>query len=509
KKAFDTVWHEGLLLKLQRAGINGKIYELIQSMYQGSVSRIKCKQTLTEPIIIRQGVHQGNVLSPLLFNIFINDIGNELFENDAPQLHDSFVNHLLYADDLVLLSTSEEELQKNILQVHNYCSKWGLVINTNKSKVMVFSKSGRLPKDAFTFFVGEDELEYVKQYKYLGVNISSTAKFSVAEANLSLKANRALFSIKQSIFNKNIKPSAVLNIFDALVKPIALYASELWSPYKPCYKNKTLDEMFELSLKSSSEYDKLYIKFCKYLLGVHSKACNFAVLSELGQYPLLITILTSSINFWLHIIQSSCDSLVAKAYLEQINGPNDRSIWVQFIKNVMCDLGFSHVWNNHYTFNSSNLLNAIKSKLKERYISFWQKRMAGEEGMKKLQLYRLLKQNFKFESYLDDLHDKVIRKCLCAFRISAHRLRIERGRYCGEKPEERLCDNCNTIENEVHFLCQCNKYNVLRSKMFDSIKDISFTACTTSEETFMSIMTSKDIRIVKAVATFIRDCQII
>ena len=99
KKAFDTVWHEGLLLKLQKAGINGKMYKLVKAMYQGSLSRVKCKGALTEPISIKQGVHQGSVLSPLLFNIFINDIGDDLLLDDAPILHDSKISHLLYADD--------------------------------------------------------------------------------------------------------------------------------------------------------------------------------------------------------------------------------------------------------------------------------------------------------------------------------------------------------------------------------------------------------------------------
>ena len=56
-------------------------------------------------------------------------------------------------------------------------------------------------------------MEYVNHYKYLGVNFSNTAKFSVAEKNLSLKTNRALFSIKQSIFDKYLKPSAILSFF--------------------------------------------------------------------------------------------------------------------------------------------------------------------------------------------------------------------------------------------------------------------------------------------------------
>ena len=76
------------------------------------------------------------------------------------------------------------------------------------------------------FKVGENVLEYVNQYKYLGVNISSTGNFLVAEKTPGLKASRALFSIKQSHFSNNIKPSAILHVFDSLVKPIAMYNSE-------------------------------------------------------------------------------------------------------------------------------------------------------------------------------------------------------------------------------------------------------------------------------------------
>ena len=77
RKAFDTVWHDGLLLKLQKVGINGIMSSLIKSNH-GSVPRVKCKQLLSDHINITQGVHQGNILSPLLFNIFMNDIGDSL-----------------------------------------------------------------------------------------------------------------------------------------------------------------------------------------------------------------------------------------------------------------------------------------------------------------------------------------------------------------------------------------------------------------------------------------------
>ena len=130
--------------------------------------------------------------------------------------------------------------------------RWGLAINVDKSKVVIFSKNGRVSKDRFMFSVGQTCLECVDQYKYLRVNVAANEKM------LSLKASRALFSIKQSIFDSTIKPSAVMHIFDSLIKPIALYNSEIWAGYKTCYQNKSLDEMFDMSFKCNNEFDKKF-----------------------------------------------------------------------------------------------------------------------------------------------------------------------------------------------------------------------------------------------------------
>ena len=69
---------------------------------------------------------------------------------------------------------------------------WDLTINSDKSKVMVFSKVGRTKTDKFNFVINSSAVEYVSSYKYLGINISNTGKFALAEKkNLSLKASRA------------------------------------------------------------------------------------------------------------------------------------------------------------------------------------------------------------------------------------------------------------------------------------------------------------------------------
>ena len=164
-------------------------------------------------------------------------------------MYDSKINHLLYADDLLLLSKSATELQQNIGKVNEFCDRWGLSVNPDKTKTMIFTNNGQIKQDCYKFVIGQTHLECVNQYKYLGVNVSSSGKFITAEKTLSLKASRALFSVKQSIFNNNIKPSAVLKIFDALIKPIALYNSEVWVGFKSCYQKKSIEEMLEVTFK--------------------------------------------------------------------------------------------------------------------------------------------------------------------------------------------------------------------------------------------------------------------
>ena len=130
------------------------------------------------------------------------------------------------------------------------------------------------------------------------------------------------------------------------------------------------------------------------------------------------------------------------------------------MKNRLHDLGFSHVWNNHSTFTLVAKINLKKD------VSFWKQRMLGDETIKNLRTYRLLKKNFGLELYLEYLHDKHVRKCVCSLRNSAHRLRTERGRYLGEKPEDRLCNTCNAIEDEMNFFCVNVKSIQVKGKYF-------------------------------------------
>ena len=87
-------------------------------------------------------------MSPLLFNLFVNDLPNS-FETEKCEpiaLGDNLVNCLMYADDIVLLSNSKERLQNSLSNLKEFCDSWNLKINMEKTKITIFNKSGKLLK---------------------------------------------------------------------------------------------------------------------------------------------------------------------------------------------------------------------------------------------------------------------------------------------------------------------------------------------------------------------------
>ena len=111
------------------------------------------------------------------------------------------------------------------------------------------------------------------------------------------------------------------------------------------------------------------------------------------------------------------------------------------------------------------------------------------------------------EKYLEILPDRRQRKSLAAFRISAHKLQIERGRYVRKNVEDRLCNSCNKIDDEIHLLCKCVKYQSLRNNMFDNIYK-SFNVVMSIRGRVIIIMTSTEENTVKSLGLFVALCDI-
>jgi hypothetical protein len=116
---------------------------------------------------------------------------SEDFENDLQIYVKLFT--ILYADDTVFLAESSEELQSELNYFYEYCEKWNLKVNTNKSKVIVFSK-GRLPIN-LNFKMNNMELEIVSEFIHLGTMFQRTESFKKNKVSLAEKASKAMYDI--------------------------------------------------------------------------------------------------------------------------------------------------------------------------------------------------------------------------------------------------------------------------------------------------------------------------
>ena len=162
RAAFDTVWRRAMLYKLVKMGVGGNFLDVIDSMYQNVLYRVKVDGYLSQTISSSIGVKQGCVLSPLLFNLFLSDLP-EIFSNDCHpvELCDLKLNCLMFADDLVLISQSAIGLQKCMNNLNAYCEKWCLTINTDKTKVIIFNKGGN-KFSKYSFWLNDTTIDIVQ-----------------------------------------------------------------------------------------------------------------------------------------------------------------------------------------------------------------------------------------------------------------------------------------------------------------------------------------------------------
>ena len=463
KKAFDSVWHQGMYYKLLENQIGGTFYDLIKDIYSNTKCAIKLANCRTPFFSYKRGVRQGCILSPLLFNIYINEIP-KLFEqtlSDPLALpNGTAINSLLYADDLVILSRSKSGLQNCLNQLHTWCNKWLMEINTKKTKIMILQKHKSKQPPNVKFHIGNNEIEITNEYTYLGLRLSQNGNFKPAKEQLSEKALHAFYKIRKKIDFHKLSPKTATIIFDCIISPILLYNSEIWG----AYEKKDFDKW------DNSPSEKVHLKFCKIYLGVNRKATNVACRGELGKFPLLITIQKNIINYTKHLLQLPEDSIAKQAFIlsKNLHTNNKES----FYANIMDMLRPFYPNEDDIETNITNFQTpTIMTKIKESYIEFWKHKL---NHSSKLSFYSTFKTNYSMEPYLTKIKNPSIRRTFSKFRISNHKLLIERGRYENIPRENRLCKVCNSgeIEDEYHFTLTCPEYIDLRNNSNNILSNI-------------------------------------
>ena len=467
KKAFDCTNREILFKKLlTEYGVGGNFLRTIRSMYNNHEVYIRVSEGLLQPIFTKIGLKQGCGLSPLLFNLFIDKLTTIFDEScDPVSLGGEDLSCLLWADDLVLLSSSPQGLQNAITKTHCFYSDLGLEMNTKKTKVMVFNARGlKLTNNAF--YVGQTPLEIVDTYQYLGIKFKPSGSFKFAMGELFEKANRAWFAIRNVLYqHKKLAVKKALQLFDSLIRPILLYAVEFWLPF---IISKKGFNSFEGLMKFWENFqpELLNQKMCRMLLSVHKKSSRLAVLGELGRYPVLLPAIKICFKYQYSIECVDKNCLIYKAVVDMKSDPQLDS-WYSRVEKMKSYFKIKQLHGKPKTIG--NLIEkTVNSKFDRYFLDEINKVKLGSDGLdhNKLRLYKHFKGSFKQEPYLSLVTNRNQRAWLSRYRISAHNLRIESGRYTSPVTPvaDRICVYCSSGEcdDELHAILKCETFKLKR-----------------------------------------------
>ena len=528
KKAFDSVCRQALFLKLAKNGVIGNFYNVLRNMYSNSYAYIKLGGHLSNKFDIKKGTEQGHPLSPDLFKIFLSDLSPLLEFSNCPTLSNILISHLLWADDLIMLSLDNKTSQLQLDNLAKFCRTWGIEINELKTKVVIFGKQYIDNNSVNTFFLDSEPLEIVDSYCYLGIILHQTGDVRPAQLNLKIKAMRAFFGLKRVVMRSKLSFKALTTLFDSLIKPIVLYGAPIWAPISAINKSviKALQSDEEVSQNllrkiSGSLQEKVHLSFLRWALGVHRKSSTIGIWDETGRFPLVYQALRLSLNYFKRLESLTSGSFVSAALMEQ------KSMDLPWFKNIKSLLKLDEIYSldhvsafcatkakasnptatndehhpildikinykcnhscpkSHPTLEpliNTRKIKPLKSKkyrvykiiekLTEHFKQCWEHKKSTSS---KLSFYHSIKTCFNREPYLDLCKGFSRRYSATKLRISAHDLQIERGRYINLTREQRLCSWCKTsmglsvIEDENHVLYECDLYSKFRSKLINNL----------------------------------------
>ena len=231
EKAYDALRIIRLLSTLQGLGLKGNILNFIKNFLLNRTFQVKIGNEKSDKLFAENGLPQGSILSPILFNLMIHDI---------PKCESRKIQTLLYADDCVIWIPGND-IKEMSLQIQSYLSKlneWfasrGLKISHQKTTPVLFSRG---KNDNFQLYLGDHELKNNQQYRYLGVIFDKrlTWRPHLQEVALSCKKKlNILKALTHSKFCQNIQD--LLRVYRSLIRSIMDYACEAYDSASPSVK---------------------------------------------------------------------------------------------------------------------------------------------------------------------------------------------------------------------------------------------------------------------------------
>ena len=235
EKAYDRVDRTALWSVLGFYGVGGKLLAAVQSFYRNSRACVRVGNRESESFEVKVGLRQGCVMSPWLFNIFmdgvVREINARLGERGLGLIEGNggrnwVLNQVLFADDTALVADSEEGLQQLVTEFGRVCNRRKLKVNVGKSKVMRCTKT-RNGVGLQINLEGEG-LEEVESFKYLGSHVTWEGDVEQEVNSRVRDAGRVMGGMKKLWSNRELGMEVKRGLYESIIVPTALYGAETW-----------------------------------------------------------------------------------------------------------------------------------------------------------------------------------------------------------------------------------------------------------------------------------------
>ena len=461
KKAYDSVPRDLLWTKLERLGVHGWFLDGIKALYAEVPMAVKTAQGLTCTFDSVMGVKQGCPLSPTLFGLYLDDLEDAMRAKqhslDAPILDGLRLLALLYADDLALVSTSLAGLQAQLDVLHEYARRWGLSVNVDKTKAVIF-RAARTPvcSNPSLLYDGKS-IDFVESFKYLGVDLHCTQAFASAGLPRKESGHRAMLAMLRRCRELGIDdPQLQVKLFDALVQPVMMYAVELWGA-SGVHKGELAGDL-------------VHRDFLRRLLGVRAGTPNMAVLAEVGRYPLQVFAAQMLLRYWNRLVGMDASRLPKRAFvvsaaLARRTARTSRHMpWAGQAAAALDALGLPCDLAEPAPVDVKQAVASAQSA----YLS-----SVADSSSSKVQQYLHMREDVAPEAYDMAAYLRAVggwrqRKRLAQLRTGSHWLEVESGRSgSAQVPrDQRICRRCSSgeVDDEAHMIFRCSALAVQRRR---------------------------------------------
>ena len=228
-KAYDRVSCYRLFNKLLKLECPIYVVKFLNAWYVDQQTRIKWNNRLSQPFGVRNGLRQGSVLSPILFNVYIDDLLQQLEKSgDGARLGGIYVGALAYADDITLLSPTVSGMQRLLDICSSYTENHNLIFNCQKTTVVAFAKCQCRAPSYPSFLVGDKYVSGGQSILHLGVVLDQFCRDSVSVDDRVRRYFRAVNASVARLGGNCLSDVAWTAIVDSQLFPILTYGSQLW-----------------------------------------------------------------------------------------------------------------------------------------------------------------------------------------------------------------------------------------------------------------------------------------